>query len=95
MSQWGSYVVFTEEPETDKGKAEYVKQAVSKLIEQMIEADVEPNWNTMQLIIKEGIDIFSSALSWYEGEAEDEEEEYIPDVPSWRMTVALKVREVE
>ena len=53
-------MLYTVEPETDEGKARYVKIAVDKLLDQLMKTAV-PDWNTLKLIIKEGFDVIPSS----------------------------------
>lgn len=76
---FGSYVVFTEDPGTTSGKAKYVKEAVNRLLDSLT-AEIVPDWNTMQLIVKEG------PGTWFDISGEDDDE--IP--PKWIMTVGIK-----
>ena len=88
--QFGSYVVFTEEPKTEAGKAEYIKVAVDRLLDQLT-AKIVPEWNTLELIVKEGKDFFSSnPLDWYDDEKEDHYVEF-----RWNMTVGIKFYSTE
>lgn len=82
---FGSYVMFTTEPETTEGKAKYVKAAVDRLLDQLTKTAV-PDWNTLKLIIKEGFDIIPSSPDWYD----DEKEDYCGPYAGWVMTVGLK-----
>ena len=92
MARFGSYVKFIIEPDTEEGKKEYVKIAVNKLLDQVFEYGHVPDWNTMELIIKEGIDFFTVDPTWYEG-YDDEGNilgDHIPRLPHWTMTVGIK-----
>ena len=82
--QYGSYVLFLKEPESEEEKKEYVKKAFAELLDQLTRTAV-PDWNTLSVIVKEGVD-FLPTTDWYE----DEEEDYAPSPPQWHMTVALK-----
>ena len=77
--QFGSYVMFTVEPEGVEGKKEYVKAAFSKLMDQICGADMEPDWGTLQIIVREGNDFWGG---------DDENDPYI----GWMMTVAVKIQ---
>jgi len=82
---FGEWVLFTIEPETEAGKADYVSVAVEKLLHSMVDHGVVPDWGTMQIIIKEGYDIFGGP-DWYE----DEKEDYKGPYGGWAMTVGIK-----
>ena len=82
--QYGSYALFLKKPESEEEKKEYIKKAFSELLDSLTAA-ADPDWNTLTLIIKEGVDFLPTA-DWYE----DEKEDYVPSIPQWYMTVALK-----
>lgn len=76
MKQYGNYVVCTVEPKTEAGKAEYIKQAFSVMLDGFLEHGFLVDWNTLTLVVREGV------------EPVETEEELLP--PTWRMTIGLK-----
>ena len=83
--QFGSYVLFTYEPENEIDKREYISTGVKRVMDKLTDAGIIPIWNTIQVIVKEGIDLLPMA-----GWDEVEEEEYEPVAPVWQMCVAVK-----
>lgn len=84
--RFGQYVTFNEEPDDDKGKAEYVKQAVSYVLDELLGNGIVPKWETLEMIVKEGYDFISDDPDWYA----EEKEGYQGPRFGWQMTVALK-----
>ena len=82
---FGEYVLFTDEPETEDEKRNYVSVAVVKLLHSMKDHGIVPDWETVQIIVKEGRDIYGGP-DWYE----DEKEDYKGPNVGWRMTVGIK-----
>ena len=82
--QFGSYVLYIKEPENEIDKREYVSDGVKRVIDKLTDAGIIPIWETMTVIVKEGIDIMTQCWE------EDEEDDYEPVPPMWRMTVAVK-----
>lgn len=82
---FGQYKLFKDEPETEALKADYVSKAVDELLHDMTGYGIIPDWKTMQIIVKEGVDIISGP-DWYEEEKEDYKGPYI----GWVMTVGIK-----
>jgi hypothetical protein len=76
MKQYGNYVVCTVEPNTEAGKAEYIKRAVAGMLDGFLEHGFLVDWNTLTLVVREGV------------EPVETEEELLP--PTWRMTIGLK-----
>ena len=83
---FGSYVVFLHEPETEEGKVEYIKTAIDKVVNSMLKAGIIPDWDSLKVIIHEGVDIWNSSPDWYD----DEKDDYVPALPRWGMTVGVK-----
>ena len=86
--QYGTFAVVVKEPETPEEMRNAVKLCINKLIDGIQLDKFDPDWNTLKIIIHEGIDIFSG-LDW----DENEENDYEPSLPQWRMTVGIKFEE--
>lgn len=84
--QYGAYIKIMKEPETSTEMRDVLKKAICALLDKEFIDQHVPDWNTLQFIIHEGIEIVGDDLSWY-GE---EKEGYQPAVPMWQMTVAIK-----
>ena len=89
MNKYGMTIMFAIEPETEEGKAVYIEKAVGKILRETLKNGIIPDWNTVELFVKEGISIFNDP-DWYEDE--DGKEVYEPHMPQWAMTVGVKIK---
>ena len=85
---YGSYAILAcHEDDPQELKLDMMKTGICSIMDNMKNADVPLDMNTMQLIVHEGIDVFSSDdTDWYA----DEKPNYHPALPQYRITVGIK-----
>jgi hypothetical protein len=73
------------EPETESEKADYISKAVGKILHTMTDNGIVPDWETIEVVVKEGFNIISGP-DWYD----DEKEGYLGPYVGWEMKVGVK-----
>lgn len=86
MPWFGQYIMITEEPKNEQEKERVIQSAVKELTETLRKGIVNPDWSSVQHIIREERNVLPMPLDWYG------ENEPVHGPMPYLLTVAVKVK---